>query len=275
MRERMMDCKTCAFSVYYEGGYDFEFRKQYKGVIVNARGYGGYGHFAIRKPIAKYHNLLPKFIRKMLSGNSIMWKNDREKMHELIFTDSEKSIEIVADMKNPSCKKLTFDKNTYLDLKEHLPKFLEMVGYTFDTVEEEGCITLKINYRHYEIVSGKCVVPQGVTEIPEEMYFGFSFLEELELPEGLTRIGDKAFLGCTRLRVVTIPSSVKYIGHDAFEYCPIRDLYLHSVNPDEVQLNDAMGKWPSYDLITLHVPAGLEDAYRQHPFFKEFKDVVA
>ena len=84
MRERMMDCKTCAFSVYYEGGYDSEFRKQYKGVIVNARGYGGYGHFAIRKPIAKYQNLLPKFRMKskfrQLVSEQVMERTDRSSL---------------------------------------------------------------------------------------------------------------------------------------------------------------------------------------------------
>ena len=158
-----MDCKTGDFSVYYEGGFDPEFRKLYKGVIVNARGYGGYGHFAIRKPFT-FRSKLPKFIRRMLPCKSIMWKNDREKMHALHFRDADKSITIDADMKNPSSRRLTFDSNTYRDLREHIPEFLEMVGYSFDTVAEEGCLTLEFKYRHYEIVNGRCSVPQGMTE---------------------------------------------------------------------------------------------------------------
>jgi len=106
------------------------------------------------------------------------------------------------------------------------------------------------------------------------MYWGFTFLKELVLPEGLTSIGDKAFFGCAKLRSVTIPSSVTYIGHNAFEHCPIQDIYLNFANPDDVQLNDSMGEWPSYNLITLHVPVGAEDAYRRHRFFKQFKKVV-
>ena len=271
----MLDCKTSSHSVYYEGGFSPEFRARYKGVVVNARGYGGYGHFAIRKPIVKYRNWLPKFVRKKFPSKCVMWKNDREKMYELHFVDSDKSISIVADMKNPSLKKLTFDKGTYMNLKEHIPEFLETVGYTFDTVEEDGHLILKIKYRYYEMIDGKCVVPQGVAEIPEEMYWGYQFLKELVLPDGLTKIGDKAFFACINLESVTIPASVKSIGHDAFAHCPIRDIYLLSANPDDVWLEDAMGEWPSLDLITLHVPAGSEDKYRCHPFFGKFKDVIS
>lgn len=273
MKERLADCKTSAYSVYFEGPFDAEFREQYKGVIVNARGYGGYGHFAIRKPVRKSYKLLPKFVRKMFPCKWVMWKNDREKMYELHFNDPDKSVSIVADMKNPSCKKLTFDKSTYMDLKEHIPEFLEIVGYVFDTVEEDGSLILKFKSRHYEIVDGKCVVPQDVTEIPDEMFYGFKDLEELVLPEGLTSIGDKAFYACLNLKSVTIPASVKSIGHDAFAHCPITDFYLHSANPDDVRLEDSLGEWPFFDRITLHVPAGSEDEYRRHPFFGKFKEL--
>ena len=91
----------------------------------------------------------------------IMWKNDREKMYSLCFDDAYHSIIIDADMKNGSYRQLTFDKNTYQDLKVHIPEFLEMVGYSFDTVAKEDGLTLEFKYRQYEIVNGKYVVPQG------------------------------------------------------------------------------------------------------------------
>lgn len=273
MIERLFDCKASAYSVYFEGGFDPDFRKRYKGVLVNGRGYGGYGHFAIRKPMSKFRNLLPKFVRKLFPIRSVIWKRDCEKMYVVIFDNAEKSIEVVADFKIPLCKKLGFDGNTYLDLKAHVPEFLEMVGYTFETVEKEGRLTLKIKYRHYEIVDGKCVIPQGVTEIPAEMYFGFKDLQELVLPDGLTGIGDRAFLSCTALKSVTIPASVKSIGRDAFMGCFISDFHLLSDNPDNVPLADAMRELRSFEHITLHVPAGSEEAYRRHPFLGKFKVV--
>lgn len=145
----MFDCFTSSYSVYFEGALDTEFRKQYKGVIVNARGYGSYGHFAIRKPITFWFKL-PKFIKKMFPYKWILWKNDREKMYKLCFNDPYKSVIIDADMMNSSYKQLTFDKETYEDLKENIPTFLEKVGYKFSVETEDDIMTLHFEYPKFD-----------------------------------------------------------------------------------------------------------------------------
>ena len=126
----MFDCFTSSHSVYFEEGFDFEFRKQYKGVIVNARGYDGHGHFAIRKP-----EMEPNY-------KWIMWKNDRERLHHLYFDDRVFSIRIDAEMDNPSSRELTFDKDTYEDLKACIPPFLKYVKYKFTTEKTDDGLTL-------------------------------------------------------------------------------------------------------------------------------------
>ena len=137
----MFDCFTSSHSVYFEGPLDTEFRRQYKGVIVNARGYGGHGHFAIRKPVT-FRSKLPKFIRKMFPYRWVMWKNDREQLFSLYFNDHDRSVNIVAAMCNPSYRKLTFDKETYEDLKACIPVFLQKVGYKFTTETDHEVLTL-------------------------------------------------------------------------------------------------------------------------------------
>ena len=137
----MLDCHVSTHSVYFEGGFNPEFHKRYKGVLVNARSEGGYGHFAIRKPVTFWFKL-PKFIKKMFPYKWVMWKKDTEKMYSLIFVDSEKFIHIDADMKNNSYRTLTFDKDTYEDLKSCIPAFLESVGYKFTKNEGDNGLTL-------------------------------------------------------------------------------------------------------------------------------------
>ena len=137
----MLDCHVSTHSVYFEGGFNPEFHKRYKGVLVNARSEGGYGHFAIRKPITFWFKL-PKFIKKMFPYKWVMWKKDTEKMYSLIFVDSEKFIHIDADMKNNSYRTLTFDKDTYEDLKSCIPAFLESVGYKFTKNVGDNGLTL-------------------------------------------------------------------------------------------------------------------------------------
>ena len=81
----------------------------------------------------------------------------------------------------------------------------------------------------------------------------------------------------TRFEIINgkceIPAGVKVIEIAALN-CPLKDLFLASVKPDNrVDLSKALiGK--KLGKITLHVPAGSEDLYRQHPFFKKFKNVV-
>lgn len=132
----MLDCHVSTHSAYFEGGFNPSFRKKYNGVIVDARSEGGYGHFAIRKPYTFWFKL-PKFIKKMFPYNWVMLKNDREKMYELRFYDYNHSIELLADKKNPSCNVLTFDEETYQDLKACIPPFLEKVGYKFDVSDTD------------------------------------------------------------------------------------------------------------------------------------------
>ena len=137
----MYDCFTSSHSVYFNGEFDLDFYKKYKGVVVNAGCDGGYGYFAIRKP-ATFWFKLPKFIKKLFPYKWVMWKNDSEKLFSLDFNDWDNSISIVAAMRNSSYRKLTFDKETYDDLKDCIPVFLEHVGYKFNIIDQGSCMSL-------------------------------------------------------------------------------------------------------------------------------------
>ena len=137
----MFDCFTSSHSVYFIEAVDLDFRKQYKGVIVNAHNDSGYGHFAIRKPITFWFKL-PKFIQKLFPYKWVLFKNEKTKMLQLVFSDYEKSVEVFTDVKIPY-DKLTFDKETYEDLKACIPPFLDHVGYKFQVLESGNSMTLK------------------------------------------------------------------------------------------------------------------------------------
>ena len=136
------DSYITSHCAYFKDGFDYGFQKNYKGVIVNGINDFNEGHFAIRKPITFWFKL-PKFIQKMFPYRWIMYKNRIEKMYQLIFKDSEYSIEMIADLKNPSYKKLTFDFDTYWDLKENLPDFLKTVGFKFNETDSEDNLVIE------------------------------------------------------------------------------------------------------------------------------------
>ena len=76
-------------------------------------------------------------------------------------------------------------------------------------------------------ISGACVVPQGVTAIADEVFFGCTGLTEITLPEGLETIGYAAFSGCTSLKAINLPTTLTALEAQAFSDCTaLEAIYL-------------------------------------------------
>ena len=67
--------------------------------------------------------------------------------------------------------------------------------------------------------AGHMLLPQKVTKIPEEAFYGNKALDEVELTAPLEYIGHRAFAESSA-HYVYIPDSVKTIEDDAFDNCP-------------------------------------------------------
>ena len=62
-------------------------------------------------------------------------------------------------------------------------------------------------------------IPNTVTEIGKNAFFGCSKMTSITIPDSVTTIGAGAFESCSSLTEITIPQSVTSIGSDAFVYC--------------------------------------------------------
>ena len=60
------------------------------------------------------------------------------------------------------------------------------------------------------------IIPNSVTSIGEEAFYGCSGLVNITIPNTVTSIGDRAFLDCTNLTNVVVSNSVVSIGRYAF-----------------------------------------------------------
>ena len=62
-------------------------------------------------------------------------------------------------------------------------------------------------------------IPNSVTTIGEEAFWGCKSLVNINIPNSVTTIGEEAFWGCKFLVNINIPNSVTTIGRGAFKYC--------------------------------------------------------
>lgn len=63
------------------------------------------------------------------------------------------------------------------------------------------------------------VLPDGVTQIPDEAFMDFEQLESITIPNSVTYIGKAAFKGCKSLKKVKLPNHLQILDDFAFSEC--------------------------------------------------------
>ncbi len=98
------------------------------------------------------------------------------------------------------------------------------------------------------------------------------------IPDGVQLIYSSAFADCSALKEVVLPASIIHIGQGAFTCSSEGTLQSVTVNwtdpitPDVTNYGDPFPADKS--AITLHVPAGTEDAYQANSYWSQFSIVA-
>ena len=85
-------------------------------------------------------------------------------------------------------------------------------------VKDPGVLK-EIKENHIPKTITKCIIPNSVTSIDNEVFYSCYSLKEITIPDSVTNIGYCAFVYCESLKEITIPSSVTSIGKWAFWNC--------------------------------------------------------
>lgn len=135
--------------------------------------------------------------------------------------NSLKSIQIPNSVKKIGSN--AFDSHPNVRIDVNLPKHLR--NYFSEESPYYGERPIVIDYENKIFVSlnsdfeGDYVVPEGITKISRNAFYGCTKLTSVSIPDSVVEIGESAFKYCSNLTSITIPCSVNSIGRYAFGGC--------------------------------------------------------
>ena len=98
-------------------------------------------------------------------------------------------------------------------------------------------------------------IPQSVTTLGAEAFYGCDALRSIELPDAVTEIAESLFKGCWRLRKVRFGPNVTTIGESAFKDC---EFLQHLPLPDSVRRIGTSAFENCKNLVDIGQPSSLE-----------------
>lgn len=143
-----------------------------------------------------------------------------------------------------------------------------------DYCDVNGTLYSKDMWWLYHFYGGKTdyfSVPNSVYRIMEYA-FEWSKINEVEIGDSVEEIMEGAFWD-SRINKILLSHNIKKIGKQAFVKCTVKELHMRHERPEQIDVaEDAFEQCA--EKCTLYVPVGTGYAYRHHPVFGKFKDVI-
>ncbi len=123
-------------------------------------------------------------------------------------------------------------------------------------------------YNCYYWTGGDLVIPEKVTRIEAQTFYGCSKLTSVDL-SNVTYVGNSAFLSCTGLTSITLGEGVTEVGNQTFANCSALTT-VTSLNPEPPTCDDIAFNNVTLSDVTLRVPCAGKDAYAEASVWSGF-----
>ena len=95
--------------------------------------------------------------------------------------------------------------------------YLDLAGATYEGTDKDNLAYSYSKANGLPLLTVQ--LPQGITALGEDAFYGCKALTSITLPEGLDSIGGDAFFNCYALESIDLPEGVTSIGKSAFQNC--------------------------------------------------------
>ena len=118
----------------------------------------------------------------------------------------------------------------------------------------------------------KIILPDTITDIEEEAFYGCKKLKEIGISKNLTRIRKRVFYNCTGLKEVTIPKLVVEIEDEAFYNCCNLNILQFEENSKIKKIgNKAFNNCKNIEVV--NIPEGTEQINASFRYCKKIMNI--
>lgn len=119
------------------------------------------------------------------------------------------------------------------------------------------------------------VFPDGLKSFSSAALTGYSLLQDtITLPPLIETVPQSTFASCSKIRVLRLPKMLQSIASNAFSRCVSLELIISEAEtPPTISSNSFNGVDKSTCVV--EVPINAVDAYRNAPYWKEFKRITS
>ena len=113
----------------------------------------------------------------------------------------------------------TLDETDWAAIKQSISSLqtIDLAGATYEGTDKDNLAYSYSRAKGLPLLTVQ--LPQGITALGEDAFYGCEALTSITLPEGLDSIGGDAFYNCYALESIDLPEGVTSIGNRAFDYC--------------------------------------------------------